>query len=81
MLRELTQNEWAAISGGASTEEIAFYPVIPFDSAIVGFVQRIEWETYSWTENVGMFSTIEHVQHMPIVDIQPIFAPAKVYYY
>lgn len=84
MLRELTQNELATVSGAGDI--VTVYPEIPYGYEIVGWTQEIVgWDSFSWIENVGLFTTIEHIQQLPILDIQPIYAPIVVttttYYY
>lgn len=82
MLRELTNQELNNVSGGGNITDV--YPVVPSGYEIIGWSEQIiGWDTISWTENRGLFTIVEHVDSMPIYDIQPIYAlrPATVVYY
>jgi bacteriocin-like protein len=76
MFRELTQNELATVSGGLSTDLTEVYPASIPGYTLVGWTEQIVgWDTYSWREDIGLFTTIEHVQSLPIVDILPLYMP------
>lgn len=79
MLRELNQKELAKISGGVSADLTEVYPAVVPGYTLVGWTEQIVgWDTYSWVEYVGLFTTVEHVQQLPIVDIQPLYVPTPV---
>ena len=78
MLRVLNQNELENVSGGADIIDV-YPPTVP-GYVLVGWSEKIVgWDTYTWTEDLGLFTRIEHIQQMPIYDIQPLYTP--IYYY
>jgi hypothetical protein len=85
MLRDLNKNELALVSGGdLSTDLVDVYPPVIPGFALVGWSQQIVgWDYYTWVEQVGVFTTVEHTKQVPIVDIQPIYMPlmSTVVYY
>ncbi len=77
MIRELALNEVQAVSGGASyiqyTDIVNVYPPEYFGEKLVGWSEAVTYETTTWTEYKGMFTSVEHVVTTPILNIQPLY--------
>ncbi|MBS0290654.1 MAG: hypothetical protein JSS07_11550 [Proteobacteria bacterium] len=72
MLKVLTDNEIASVSGAAKE---VIPPTIP-GYALIGWSEEIiGYDNYEWTEFIGVFTKVIHKETFPIIDIQPLYTP------
>ncbi len=80
MLRELSNQELAIVSGGAPNDITQVIPDPVPGWVLVGWTQQmVGMNKVEWTEYVGFWGRpVYHVDQSPIYEIKPVWAPAIV---